>query len=423
MYQLLMVMLKQAGASEDLLAWAPLMNAVLTGLDFGPKVVQAMLERDEQHTRERSRLGELCALLVDSFTTYSSVHRGTLVLVHFKKSTSFFQARDEHSAKIALALAGLAARRTKENRQQPLFLCVVSRAGLLTDEALVQGAIDCDGLVHVTDLSLWHTEQYVQQLLSNDALDGDLINYIFTTSGGNPFAIHELCNKLMEERVLVRTAGRYELAEDWRDLTRLHCEFPYPEKLVGVALAEFEKLAPAEQHLLKIAAVFCQETSEVAISSFCALDLAESLRKNQSPSNGDLAGGAVRAEVVQQVEEHCVRLLSADIFVDAAHHRRSTISRTDSEATLDGLLDEEGLEDLAPSPPSPDASPCSGGARSWSGAVPGEPEMRRYFRFKSQLLRYVASTLVLQAQKEDILIRMTKSSRTSRRLLTSRSGQ
>jgi class 3 adenylate cyclase len=419
LYQLLIVMLKQAGASEDLLAWAPLMNAVLTGLDFGPKVVQAMLERDEQHTRERSRLGELCELLVDAFTSYSSVHRGTLVLVHFKRSTSFFQSLDQHSAHIARALVRLTKRRNKEGRPHPVFLCVVSRAGLLSDEALVQGAIDCKGLVDVTDLSLWETEQYIQQILCNDQLDGDLINYVFTTSGGNPFAIHELCQKLKQECVLVRKAGSYELAEDW-PLNRLHCEFPYPEKLVGVALAEFEKLAPAEQHLLKIAAIFCQETSEVAISSFCALDLAESLRKNQTPTNGESNGVAVRAEVVSKVEEHCFRLQSADIFVDANHHRRSTTSRSDSGASLSEDVDSPVLD--SPQTPLDVTTGSYGGVLSWNSRL-GEPETRRYFRFKSQLLRHVASTLVLQAQKEEILVGMTKSARTSRRLLTTRSGQ
>jgi hypothetical protein len=195
---------------------------------------------------------------------------------------------------------------------------------------------------------------------------------VFEVTGGNPFFIGELCQMLMKEGIIIGRAGRYDLAEEWSDALRLHDEIQFPENLVGVALAEFEKLNPSKQQLLKVAAVLCQKCDVddlgVAItSSFCALDLAASIRGG---------GGAASQSEAEKVQQLCVQLHQADIFV---------LSVEDDDMSEPSEMDET---------------------------------RNVFYRFKSQLLRHVASTLVLKEQHRSILNNGRSGSRRSLRRIS-----
>lgn len=371
-WNLMTTMLHDGGADDDLMSWAPMMNIILSSLDFGSKEVQAMLERDEQHSNGRSRLAELCVKLIDSFASFGSNKAGTVILLHVKSSTSFYQAADYHSSRIADAVAELCVAKRHEPNARPLILCIVSRRDIMGNDVIIENARACDGFVEVEDLTAERTGAFLGESLQNPELRKELVDYVHRASGGNPFAIRALCESMKEQGALTVTRGSWQLAPDWQDPSKLYQELRYPETMVGIALATFEKLSPPEQHILKIAAVFVHETSVDFDSSFTALDLTE--------SQGLKPRDAVK------IEEHCLRLRDLGILKDGTMSRRASVAS--SQASSISISDES----------------------------PDKVIYHSFFKFKSMLLRYVASCLVLRAQHRDIFLTMTQSRRTSRLL-------
>jgi hypothetical protein len=388
-WNLMTTMLQAGGADEDLMAWAPLMNIVLSSLDFGSKEVQAMLERDEQHGNDRSRLGELCRTLIDSFASFGSNKAGTVILLHVKASTSFHQVPDYHSSRIAEAVAELCVEKRHEPNARPLVFCVVSRNDIVSkrekkgtsgqndtvaDDFIIKKAKDCNGYLEVEDLHEDQTGAFLGEILDPDhegpELHHALVNYVHRASGGNLFAIRALCESMKEQKALTATGRSWQLEETWQNSKRLCQELEYPEKMVGIALAQFEKLRPTEQNILKIAAVFVGETSYDFDSSFTAQDLADSQGLTQRDSI--------------TIGMRCEHLRDIGILKEGTMSRRASV-----------------------------ASSCS------SQESPDAVHQDSFFKFKSMILRYVASGLVLRGQEEDILGNMTQSRRTNR-LMTSR---
>ncbi|CAK0836095.1 unnamed protein product [Prorocentrum cordatum] len=207
-WNLLTTMLLDGGADEDLMAWAPMMSIVLSSLDFGTKEVQAMLERDEQHSNGRSRLGELCAKLIDSFASFGSNRAGTVILLHIKESTSFYQSNDYHSGRIVEAVSQLCVDKRHEPNARPLIFCVVSRSDGVGSGRIIDKARACNGYVEIEDLNAEQTGAFLSESLQNRGLRRELVDYVYRTSGGNPFAIRALCESMKEQTGhLEATAG------------------------------------------------------------------------------------------------------------------------------------------------------------------------------------------------------------------------
>lgn len=385
-WNLMTTMLQSGGADEDLMAWAPLMNIVLSSLDFGSKEVHAMLERDEQHSNGRSRLGELCVKLIDGFASFGSNKAGTVILLHIKASTSFHQVYDYHSSRIFDAVAQLCLDKRNEPNARPLVFCVVSRDDIVDvegDGLIIKKAHECKGVVEVEDLDLDLTGDFLGECLQNPELHKELVDYVHRASGGNLFAIKDLCQSMKDQQALTEVQGKsgsWQLAAEWQDPEKLVQELNYPDTMVGIALAQFEKLEPLEQHILKIAAVFVAETSCDLDSSFTALDLSE--------SQGFPSQKAI------QIDKCCRKLKDIGIL------KEGTMSRRGSLVSSQGSM-VNGQQSMNSSLES-------------TGSFPDDT----LFKFKSMLLRHVASLLVLRAQHGDILDNIAKSRRASRLLTT-----
>merc|ERR1711972_622892 len=225
--------------------------------------------------------------------------------------------------------------------------CVVARQPILLDRWLQTEAQASGGFVSAEDLSKEATELYMAYLLqASSSVAPSLVNYVYDTCGGNPFSVEVLSRQLESVGVLERCPdGRVELLPDSQLM-----QLPYPEDLKGMALASFEKLAESEQALLKTAAVLCQEDTDIsATNEFSTVDLALYMGTSS----------------VQEIESRCRHLVEGRIFVEVRTTRRSRIFSLARE-----------LETTA-----------------------------RNFRFVSQLLQHVASTLVLEVQKRVILAR------------------
>jgi len=364
LYQLVLAMLTAAGAEKELLHWAPLLSFVLPGINFGAKGVSALLERDEQRSSGPPRLALLCSLLLESFTASNSVCQGTVVLVHIKRGSSVYHESYVHDDNIAHAIAELAVNRRTRANGRPLIFCIVSRHGQV-DKWLPSQADLLHGMVKMGDLNREATECFMGHLLETDSVDTCLVDWVYDSCAGNVYAIEALTRQLGTFEALHRTdEGGVELS----DGTQLR-DVPYPEELLGTALQGFEQLDLAAQHLLKAAAVFCQEQSDGII-----------MRKVFTPLA--LAGYAGRdwESDVEAIEEKCLQLVDIRIFAEVPAGHRSTRSSASSVVSF-----EEN------------DNPC----------------LR--FRFVSDLILYVASTLVLEVQRKKILERADTASRRSQR--------
>jgi len=408
LFQLLIVMLRDAGAPKELLSWAPLLNLVLPRLDFGPKVVAAMLERDEQHTIARApRLAEMCAKLLDAFANYGS-STGTVVLLHMKRSTSVFQSTDMHDGFIARAVAELCIQRRNSSslgssatnqRRRPLILCIVSRQDAFQHIQLVP---DCEGSrVMIDNLSREDTERYMEHFLdSRGVVDRTLVDHVYRVSGGNPFGIEELLQQLEHTNALeVTPDGGVRPAAGLDCLSKLE----YPEALVGMEFARFEKLSSCEQEILKAAAIYLQEKGD-SNGVFRVVDLA----------------GSLQSMPVYIQEQHCNRLVEQHILCVAAVSRRKRTNRirkqspplrkdssasptTDASAKQDGPENtREGKRESRVEETNKQPRRSKTSVRLSFNAMHVPTKLVSSYRFASELLRHVASTLVLQTQRSQI---------------------
>ncbi|CAK0811160.1 unnamed protein product, partial [Prorocentrum cordatum] len=77
---------KSVGLEEAALLepWAPLLSTVVTQLAFPARLVEALQERDEQNSRHQ-RFAEICAAVLDAFSSSAAAKDGTVVLLHFKR--------------------------------------------------------------------------------------------------------------------------------------------------------------------------------------------------------------------------------------------------------------------------------------------------------------------------------------------------
>jgi hypothetical protein len=212
-------------------------------------------------------------------------------------------------------------------------------------------------------------------LKADSGIDDSLVDWVYDTCGGNVYAIEVLTQQLQRFKLLCRSdQGRVELSAG----AQLQ-DVPYPEELLGIALQGFEQLDLADQQLLKAAAVFCQEHSDGRITRKVFTPLA-------------LAGYAgTESEIdIEAIEEKCLQLVESRIFSEVpAGHRPS-------RSSLGSI-----------------------GCSSATTVSFEEPEYYcRHFRFVSELILHVASTLILEVQKTKLLERHV--SATSRLSLASR---
>eukprot|EP00913_Durusdinium_trenchii_P002424 g2240.t1 len=98
--EILRRLLDVAGATKELLAWLPVLRLFFPGLYFGPNVVNAMVERDDLHATRPSRVVTLCKMLISAFARHSTTSNGTVVLLHLRRSTSFFGQSDDYDERI-----------------------------------------------------------------------------------------------------------------------------------------------------------------------------------------------------------------------------------------------------------------------------------------------------------------------------------
>ncbi|CAK9041833.1 unnamed protein product, partial [Durusdinium trenchii] len=238
--EILRRLLDVAGATKELLAWLPVLRLFFPGLYFGPNVVNAMVERDDLHATRPSRVVTLCKMLISAFARHSTTSNGTVVLLHLRRSTSFFGQSDDYDERIVDGIMEL----TELRGAKPLIFCLVAREAGLPSKAVQPRARQVSGEVRVNNLSLDLTEMYVQHMVqATEGVHPDLLQYIFESSGGNPYGTQLVLSELQQRGTVQVLEGRLEI-----DGTgRLRQE--YPQVLIGMALATFEKLPHRQQDL------------------------------------------------------------------------------------------------------------------------------------------------------------------------------
>merc|ERR1719353_1246828 len=162
-----------------------------------------MVERDEQHVRN-NRFAELCSGILDAFSQWGSAKGGTVVLLHIRKSTAFFQAKDHHEASAIKFLAQICmerrAKASPEGEKRPLLLCVVS-GDTAKNANLAAQATMCGGLVEAEDLDPGETRSYVNHLIRLRAQGDEAHNW-------ESLSIHRRKASLNEAAQLVRRLSR-----------------------------------------------------------------------------------------------------------------------------------------------------------------------------------------------------------------------
>ncbi|CAK9080580.1 Hypothetical protein SCF082_LOCUS38401, partial [Durusdinium trenchii] len=283
--EILRRLLDVAGATKELLAWLPVLRLFFPGLYFGPNVVNAMVERDGLHATRPSRVVTLCKMLISAFARHSTTSNGTVVLLHLRRSTSFFGQSDDYDERIVDGIMEL----TELRGAKPLIFCLVAREAGLPSKAVQPRARQVSGEVRVNNLSLDLTEMYVQHMVqATEGVHPDLLQYIFESSGGNPYGTQLVLSELQQRGTVQVLEGRLEI-----DGTgRLRQE--YPQVLIGMALATFEKLPHRQQDLVKNVAMCSQESDSDALN---LEDLAETL---DWP--------------IEELQETCSHLVSQGVF-------------------------------------------------------------------------------------------------------------
>ncbi|CAJ1373022.1 unnamed protein product [Effrenium voratum] len=344
--QILRKLLTAAGADNEIMAWLPVLRLFFPQLYFGPNVVNAMVERDNLHATTRPlRVVTLCKMLIDAFSTHSTKSQGVVVLLHLRRSTSFFGQSGDYDENIVDGIAQLCQHR---GDRKPLIFCVVTREAALPSKALLPAARDVQGEVQVSNLSSDMTELYVQHMVKAEGLDPDLLQYIYESSGGNPSGVEIVVSELRKSSRIQVREGRLELMEGMR-LRR-----EYPEALIGIALAAFEQLKPLQQDLVKNIAMCSQEADAEVLN---LEDLAEALEWD-----------------FDQLQQDCARLVTQGVFrpvmpLPKRMTRRNLASGSQSSLTFT---------------PSAGNSPARGARR-----LPSDMELCA-ISFGSQLLRHVA---------------------------------
>jgi hypothetical protein len=250
-----------------------------------------MVERDEQHSRN-NRFAELCTGVVDAFSRYGSASGGTVMLLHVRRCHAFGSQSDTSQIAVIRAISELCMRRranaAETGEPRPLLLCVVSQEEALGDEVLRRRATDCNAIVDAVDLSCEHVNEYLEHLMKlsdtaqhtssmmcsstsifsigsfahpsqkqivdctspNQAQRRVLAQHLHEMAGGNPKTIQALFSVLEASQALRRLSdGSLEVNPGSERLFK--GSFKLPEHLKGEAFCFFERLDPMEQMVLK----------------------------------------------------------------------------------------------------------------------------------------------------------------------------
>lgn len=333
--------------------------------------MNAMVERDALHAKTRPlKVVTLCKMLVDAFTTHSTKSQGTVILLHLRRSTSFFGETTDYDGNLVEGLMNLCMER-RETGKKPVMLCVVARETILQSQAFFLNSRNLNGEVEVSNLSRDMTEKYVMHITEAAAgVAPDLLQYVFESSGGNPFGVEVVLQELRQGgAVQVSEEGFLELSDgDEANLSQLE----YPESLIGIALASWEKLLPHQQDLVKNVAMCSQEADCEVLN---IVDLAETLELEE-----------------EQLREACSNLVVQGFF----RPQMPLPKRMTRRAVPDGPSPTGGAR--ASTTPSSGRSPVSTRA---GVKAPSDMELAA-ISFSSQLLRHVVLSLVLHSQKEII---------------------
>jgi len=422
MYKLVTTMMADAGADSNLLTWAPLLSFILPGINFGNKGVNAMLDRDEQHSRT-SRLADLCSCLLEAFTDHSSRCNGTVVLVHMKRGTSQFHELNEHDCKLIRSVAALCQRQQQKANGRPLIFCLVSRRPALMDASLRAECLAQETLVPIDELDEISTGSYMAFLFGTEYVDDTLAEYVYEVSGGNPMAIQILTQQLQSLHVLERVDDSMDLVDDWEDLEKLYA-LPFPPDLKGLMLASFEKLDDRDQLLLKVAAICCLKASR-ANKMFTIGQVVEAT---------GLTANTLEAQCLRLVDHHllrevhvvtevlrCLRDSTSSVPVDTFVPRRLMKRDSAQRAHMDDSPRLSSLHEDDEIPVKRALIPRNGAARNSTNELckmgrglkrhseaarfvkhSSERTLMRSFAFESQIVLHVAASLVLHKEQARI---------------------
>lgn len=373
LYWMLVAMMQNsrgALARHKLQSWAPLLSMVVTDLAFAPAAVNALAERDEQHTRH-DRFAEVCASVLDGFSRHQPATVGTMVLLHLHRSSAFYQSHDGMESAAIRAIAELCMQRRAAHpggeEQSPLVLCLVSREGI---PKLAADAESCGAVVLAEDLGSKLTSSFTQHLLgpgADEATREIVSQYAFEVTGGNPLGVTIVVRDLEKRGIVDRGPGSVELNDEYSHVLHLRRRVPLPPVLVGMAFSAFETLSPREQMVLKVASTL-QEY-------FTLHDLQLAL---------------------PQLPPEELRRICEELSAPRARTLRAVRGRFGSSRMS-----------LPPASLPHCRSMNMTSSTSWHGGVRAPPAGS--FRFYSLVLHHVASTLVLETQRSHIR-RLTKRS-------------
>jgi len=105
--------------------------------------------------------------------------------------------------------------------------------------------------LRVAGLSKEHTAELIVTTVGADRVDVDVVDRVFESTAGNPFFTRELALSLIDQGRLRVVAGRCTFVASVGERSRLHL----PKTVQGVVTARIDRLGPAQQLTLKVAAV------------------------------------------------------------------------------------------------------------------------------------------------------------------------
>jgi hypothetical protein len=502
LYWILVAMMRHgvgAEVAKDLEPWAPLLSLVVTQLAFGPRMVSAMMERDEQHIRH-NRFAELVTAVVEGFAKYGSANKGTVLLLNYRCSSAVFQSKDDKESAVIRALVELCLRLRAERHApgedrayRPLLLCLVSREGTLQDDNTIAAAAkECGSLVCVDDLDDDAAADFVRHGLQNlrthdsrptfgsafsaaasrrnsaivsvaasrrnsgipalsveaarrrqsqsltprpeagalaphavisqaagrleasrspsEASQQDmdvLAEYVFEVTGGNPLGVLTLLQELDRQEVLVSSPANrtiLTLTSACPNVEWLRSKVQPPQSLVAMAFSVFERLDPKQQMVLKAASTITGDFSLVELKAALEEISLEELHgicvRLSEPSSHTL-----RRVVTDEVVRPRRPSVNAGSLKKSASGIRETRRESHSTATRDSQSQPQHRFHHNRDSQSNHLSIGRQGTAKLERRRSRVMEER--FKFYSTIMRHVATTLVLETQRTELLKRTT----------------
>lgn len=269
--------------SSDMENWVPLLSKVMTCLEFGDTLVKAMTDADLRH----QKTNQLRAICMEVLEWYSK-RRPTVVLLHLKQCSSFYEDPDKRVYPFAKGIVDIILKRKTTLAGNPVsedddrgshgaskkpslifVLCCRDNSKEMRNPTftwLKDVARESGSLIEMQRFTRQETGKYLGYCHGYTAdnplfLPEQMISYVHEMTQGNAGLIDKIAEQFLEEGLVdVGANGETTCSlSDGVELEERLRRLQPPESIVGIAFSQFDRLRPDQQHLIKIATALCQQ--------------------------------------------------------------------------------------------------------------------------------------------------------------------